>query len=70
MRYEYDLSTGDITELPDLEPVQAEPLSAQAQIATIESTITQRRLREAVLGIDGGWLAAKVAEIAALRSQV
>ena len=40
------------------------------QIAAIESTITQRRLREAALGIDGGWLAAKEAEIAALRSHM
>ena len=36
------------------------------EIAKLEAQITSRRLREAVLG-DNGWLAAKEAEIAALR---
>lgn len=39
-------------------------------IRTIENEITQRRLREAVLGGDNGWLAAADAEIATLRSQL
>lgn len=40
------------------------------QITAIESTITQRRIREAALGIDGGWLAQKDAEIAELRKSI
>jgi hypothetical protein len=41
--------------------------SILAAIGKIENAITQRRLREAFLGNDGGWLAAKNQEIAALR---
>lgn len=44
--------------------------SIKYAIFMAEQEITQRRLREAVLGVDGGWLAAKDAEIAALRSQL
>lgn len=47
------------------------PLTGNAlilsQIAATEATITPRRVREAVLGTDGGWLHAADAEIAALR---
>jgi len=39
-------------------------------IADLETTITDRRIREAVLGIDNGWLANVNAQIAALRSQL
>ena len=41
-----------------------------AQIIVLENEVTQRRLREAVLGTDNGWLAAKEAEIAAVRAQL
>ena len=41
-----------------------------AQIAALEALETHRRLREAALGIDGGWMAAHDAEIAALRAQL
>lgn len=62
----------DIPTAPPPEP--PDPLTGNSlilsQIAEKESTITQRRLREAVLGIDGGWLAAKDTEIAALRDQL
>jgi hypothetical protein len=37
------------------------------EISAIESTITDRRIREAILGIDGGWLANVNDQIAALR---
>lgn len=40
------------------------------QIAALEATVTQRRLREAMLGTDSGWLAAVDVQIAALRSQL
>lgn len=39
-----------------------------SQIAEAEATISPRRLREAALGTDGGWLKAKDAEITALRN--
>lgn len=37
------------------------------RIAVLESQITPRRIREAVLGTDGGWLAQKEAAIEAAR---
>ena len=40
------------------------------QIVLLELEITPRRLREAVLGTDNGWLASKEAEIAAVRAQL
>lgn len=47
------------------------PLTGNAlilsQIATKEAAITSRRIREAALGTDGGWLKAVDAEITALR---
>jgi hypothetical protein len=48
---------------PALTPEQVR----NAAISKIESQITPRRLREAVLGTDGGWLANAEAQIAALR---
>lgn len=36
-------------------------------IAVLEATVTPRRMREALLGTDGGWLAGVEARIAALR---
>lgn len=48
--------------------------SAQDQITfeirTLEASITPRRIREAVLGMDDGWLASVDAEIAALRAKL
>lgn len=40
------------------------------QIIALEATITPRRIREAVLGTDTGWLAEIEAHIAALRQQL
>jgi hypothetical protein len=37
------------------------------KIFELENTMTLRRLREAILGIDGGWLKALDQQIAALR---
>lgn len=39
-----------------------------AAIDALEASITPRRMREAVLGIDGGWLANVEKQIATLRS--
>lgn len=41
-----------------------------AAISEIEQSITPRRLREAVLGTDKGWLAEQEAKIAALRAKL
>lgn len=40
------------------------------QITALESTATPRRVREAVLGIDNGWLKSLNDQIAALRAQL
>jgi len=40
------------------------------QIAAIEATITLRRQREAILGIDNGWLSGANSQIEALRAQL
>lgn len=40
------------------------------QIAELESQQTERRIREATLGIDNGWLKNLNDQIAALRSQL
>lgn len=40
------------------------------QIAFLESQVTSRRVREAVLGVDNGWLKDLDAQILALRSQL
>ena len=40
----------------------------QQQIATLEATISSRRLREATLGTDNGWLKSLDAQIAKLRA--
>lgn len=42
----------------------------KAQILALEATVTQRRVRDAILGTDGGWLANVEAQIAVLRGQL
>lgn len=49
---------------------QANNSSVLSQIAALEASVTQRRLREATLGTDNGWLAGIDSQIAALRSQL
>ena len=44
--------------------------SVKQKIATLEASITQRRQREAILGIDTGWLADVNAQIVALRAKL
>lgn len=41
-----------------------------AEIQTLEASITQRRLREALLGVDNGWLAGIDAQIVVLRASL
>lgn len=63
----------------EITPSEAAALTAYSQspnevlinsICKLEETITQRRLREALLGKDNGWLANVEAEIDALRKQL
>ena len=50
------------------------PLTGNAllasQISALEATITDRRLREAILGVDKGWLSNVNAQIASLRASM
>jgi hypothetical protein len=80
MRY-HTTATGKIPFTPDEEAARDaeeaawlsdEPKrNALRQIAAIEAGITQRRQREALLNAAGAaWLAARDAEIAALRAQL
>ena len=39
-------------------------------IKTLELSVTERRMREAVLGVDGGWLKSVNDQIADLRSKL
>jgi hypothetical protein len=43
---------------------------AMAAIMALEATVTQRRLRDAILGTDGGWLKDVEAKISVLRSKL
>ena len=58
----------------DGRPVLRDPpaieLTEQQQISRLEGAITPRRVREAILGVDGGWLRDQDARIAALRGAV
>lgn len=42
----------------------------KAEIAALETTITPRRTREAILGTDNGWLAGIELQIGQLRQQL
>lgn len=67
-----DLFDGTSFSKPAEQP--PEPLAGNAlvlsQIAAIESQITARRIRESVLGVDGGWLSDADARIVALRASL
>jgi len=60
----------------DGRPILVEPpapsgdQAIKAQIAGLESQQTPRRIREAALGTDGGWLARLDEQIAALRAKL
>lgn len=45
-------------------------LEIKHQMDLLESHITPRRLREAILGVDGGWLATADSQIAHVREQL
>lgn len=75
------LVNGELIDLTPEEEAQREAnyIADQAQIESkrvlneilaLEASITPRRTREAILGIDNGWLAAQDAAIAALRAKL
>lgn len=80
--FAYDLGVEDEQVPPDLEPISAEQLAAWRaalvdpkavileQIAVLESQITPRRLREAMLSGDHGFIQSVDREIAALRESL
>lgn len=58
-------------QLAELRASQANPKDEiRNQIYALEGTVTPRRIREAVLGVDGGWLARVEAQIVALRGEL
>lgn len=57
-----------VEEIPVYTPSPEEIILSEIRL--LEARVTARRIREAVLGIDGGWLADREEEIAALRSQL
>jgi hypothetical protein len=65
-----EVVTADTEGNPVSTPAVPISLTTQQQIVVLERQITPRRLREAVLGADGGWLKAQDAKIAALRAQL
>lgn len=61
-----EMTADELAEVTELTATQ----KLEAQIVALESTVTQRRLREAALGTDNGWLKALDAQISALRAQL
>lgn len=53
-----------------IDTAKASGQNVLSQIAKLEATVTQRRQREAILGIDNGWLADVNAQIVALRAKL
>lgn len=52
---------------PYTPPAEAPEPSTKEKIEALEASVTARRLREAILGIDDGWLADIDRRISALR---
>jgi len=67
--WSHDAETGKFS--PPLIAAVTDPTAtAKAEILALEALQTPRRLREAALGTDGGWLADLDAKIAALRASL
>ena len=56
--------------IPKVPPPSTTEQIAMAEIIALESEITPRRQREAILGVDNGWLANQDAAIADLRKKL
>lgn len=58
-------------EVAEIEANKIAPVPILVQIAALEATVTQRRLRESVTTVDGkAWLSNVDAQIATLRAQM
>ena len=72
--FEYLLPHGSLKitdkEADGLKPKPSAQDLIKQKIAVLESQQTPRRVREAALGLDNGWLKNLESEIAALRSQL
>ena len=78
--YEVDISEGEnlpewivnqnLTERPLMTPSLTVNTDTFRKISELESTITARRLREAILGIDNGWLSGINEQMKNLRSEL
>ena len=53
-----------------LNPPIPQDILIKNQIAALELTITNRRIRESILGMDNGWLANVNNQISAIRGQL
>lgn len=62
------VTAGVVSEFVE-EPLNGNALT-RSQISEIESSVTSRRMREAVLGIDAGWLKDVDAKITDLRKKL
>jgi len=65
-----DMNSQELQDYNNFNSNQTLPNPIIQQIIDLEKTITQRRIREAVLGIDNGWMAAIEAQIETLRGQL
>ncbi len=66
----YMVQNGTVVPFAAVASPIASDAQIRAQIDALESQQTPRRLREAVIGKDGGWLANVEAQIDALRAQL
>ena len=69
-----DVGTGNVSKHPDAPCEDPRELSKNnmilQQISALEASVTDRRIREAVLGTDNGWLKGVNDQITALREQL
>lgn len=77
-----DIANGGLALLPEgcveitaeesfvISPNQSESDIIKSKISELEAAVTPRRMREAVLGIDNGWLERQDSAIAALREKL
>lgn len=65
-----DMNSQELQDYNNFNSNQTLPNPIIQQIIDLEKTITQRHIREAVLGIDNGWMAAIEVQIEKLRGQL
>jgi|SRR6478736_4971165 len=65
-----EIAVGENGKLVLKSPVEDSELKIKKQILRLEAEIKPRRIREAILGIDDGWLSEMEDQIALLRGQI